>query len=113
MPIRLRIPDGLHPTATRTDKLRTVLPCKPIVLVPIYLRYRLRVGMLLLLWFNLRSHRTASRWHRTAVLPEPALLLPCVTDKYCTNTPRTDKLCTALPCEPTSLVPIRLRAEYN
>ena len=69
--------------------------------------------MLLLLWFNLRSYRTAGRWHRTAVLPEPALLLPYVTDKHCTDTSRTDKLCTALPCEPISLVPICLRAEYD
>ena len=96
---------ALYSTALRTDKLRTVLPCELIVLVLIYLRYRLRIDMLLLLWFNLRSHYTAS-WHHTAILPEPALLLPYVTDKYCTDTPRTDKLCIVLPREP-----IRHRAD--
>ena len=69
--------------------------------------------MLLLFWFNLRLYYTAGRWHRTTVLPEPALLLPYVTDKHYTDTPWTDKLCTALPCEPTSFMPIRLRAKYD
>jgi hypothetical protein len=94
-----------YSTALRTDKLRTVLLCEPTVLVLIYLRYRLRTDILLLLWFNLRSHHTAG-WHRTAVLPEPALLLPYVTDKHYSDTPWTDKLCIALPCEP-----IRHRAD--
>ena len=66
MPVELRPVDKLRadlptdpkPIAStvllpRTDKLRTVLPCKPTVLVLIYLRYRLRISMLLHLWFNL------------------------------------------------------------
>ena len=90
---------ALYSTTLRTDKLRTVLPYEPTVLVLIYLRYRLQTDILLLLWFNLRSHHTAG-WHRTTVLPKPALLLPYVTNKHRTNTPRTNKLCIALPCEP-------------
>ena len=126
------------PYCPATDKTSRRYACETNLTspVPIRLRHRLRTGTLLPLWLNPRSHRTAGCWHRTAVLPKPALLLPYVpistvlrirtsTLRWHRTATRTDKPRAVTPTnpnrqascryayEPTSLAPIRLRPEHG